>query len=299
MGSRPREYRIREYADGDVFPFHIGGATVDGRFHEHTHDFVELVVIRKGSGRHLINGRPYRVAPGDVSVFNLGAAHGFDSARGLEMVNVMYAPSLLAGAGPDLRALPGFQALFAISPTPGADYRCAMRLDRAGLARVSAVLKRMTEEFAARRPGHQTLLRSMLLELVVYLSRRYSDRGVSVEGPPGALRLAEVAGYMAVNFREPLGLQALADRAGLSRRHFIRLFRRVYGTTPRQHVVALRLQHAAALLGGGERSVTRVAFESGFSDSNYFTRRFTKQFGAPPGRFRSRRPGSRAPAPRA
>ena len=291
MSVRPHEYRMREYAGGDVFPFQIGGATVEGRFPEHTHDFAELVVILAGTGRHVINGRTYRVGPGDVSVFNLGAAHGFEDSRGLEMVNVMYAPSLLAAAGPDLRSLPGFQALFAISPTAGGEYRCMMRLDKPGLGWVSAALKRMVAEFASRREGYQTLLRSQLLELAVYLSRRYSHDAVSVEGPPGALRLAEVAGYMAARFREPLTVGALAERAGLSRRHFIRLFRRIYGTTPVQHLLDLRLRHAAALLGQAGRSVTQVAFDSGFADSNYFTRRFTKCFGAPPGRFRTQRAG--------
>jgi AraC family transcriptional regulator, L-rhamnose operon regulatory protein RhaS len=286
-------YRIAQYPGTGEFPFHIGSATVEGQFHQHTHDFVELVVVTGGSGRHVINGRPYRVGGGDVFVFNLGAAHGFEQAHRLEMVNIMFPPWMLAGAGPDTRSLAGFQALFVVGPASGEEFRCMLRLDRAGLAQVQAMLKRMLDEFNGRRQGCQTLLRAWLLELVVFLSRRYSHRGVTVEGPAGGLRLAEVGGFMGANFREELRLPDLAARAKLSRRHFIRQFRRVYGTTPLQHVLDLRLRHAAQLLSASSRSVTAIAYESGFRDSNYFTRQFARRFGVAPTVYRARA-GTRA-----
>jgi AraC family L-rhamnose operon transcriptional activator RhaR/AraC family L-rhamnose operon regulatory protein RhaS len=74
--------------------------------------------------------------------------------------------------------------------------------------------------------------------------------------------------------------------SGLSRRHFLRLFQQVYGTSPLQHLLDLRLQHAAALLNSTALPITRVAFESGFADSNYFTRQFTARYGVAPRKFR-------------
>jgi AraC-like DNA-binding protein len=293
MAMAHPQYRIAQYPGTGEFPFHIGAATVEGQFHQHTHDFVELVVITGGSGRHVVNGRPFRIGAGDVFVFNLGAAHGFEQAQHLEMVNIMFAPWMLAAAGPDARSLPGFQALFVVGPARGEDFRCMLRLDRPGQTQVGVMLDRMIMEFAGRRGGHQTLLRAWLLELVVFLSRRYSHRGVTVEGPAGALRLAGVASHMGANFREKLSLSELAVKAKLSRRHFIRQFRRVYGTTPLQHLLDLRLQHAAQLLRAGGRSVTAIAYESGFQDSNYFTRQFARRFGIAPSAYRAR-PAARA-----
>lgn len=281
-------YSMRDYQDSGAFPFHIGPATVDGRFAVHTHDFAELVVILDGTGRHVINGAPYDVGAGDVSVFNLGATHGFERARRLRMVNVMYAPSLLAPIGPDVRALAGFQALFVISPTAGADYRCMMRLDKKGLEQARGLLTRMSDEFSAKRPGSYTLIRALLTELVVLLSRRYSHGGVNVAGPEAALRLAATAGHMSATFREPHTVAQLADMTGISRRHFMRLFKQINGVSPLQYLLDLRLRHAAQLLRTTPMPITRVAFDSGFSDSNYFTRQFARRYGEAPREWRMR-----------
>jgi AraC-like DNA-binding protein len=289
MTSNVRSYRIADLPRTDQFPFHIGTARVHGSFWQHTHDYVELVVILAGRGRQVINGRSYTVCPGDVAVFNLGAAHGFEDGLELEMVNVVYAPSLLGSVGADVRALAGFQALFVLGSRSDTDYRCMVRLDAQALGEVRLLLARMAEELGAERPGYQTLLRSLLHELVVFLSRHYAHARATVAAPAVALKLADALAYMVGNFREPLSVAELAARAGLSDRHFLRLFRRVYGTTPLQHLLGLRLQHAAQALHAGSTSVTEIAFDSGFTDSNYFARLFTRQFGVSPTRYRASR----------
>jgi len=280
------QYRMRDYAGADVFPFHMGPALVNGRFEEHAHDHAELVIVTAGTGVHVINGKPYQVGAGDVSVFNVGTTHGFEQARTLRMTNIMYSPSVLSGIGSDVAAMPGYQALFVISPSAGADYRCMMRIAGSALVVAQALIARMSHEFDHKRPGYQTAIRSLLAQLVVYLSRQYSQAGVKVAGPQSALRLADTAGFMAASFREPLTIDRLAALSGLSRRHLLRQFKQVFGTTPLQYLLDLRLRHAAELLRSTTLPVTRVAFESGFEDSNYFTRRFSARHGVSPRAYR-------------
>ncbi len=283
------QYRMRDYAGAETFPFHMGPAVVDGRFEEHAHDFVELVVVSAGTGLHVINGRSYEVGAGDVCVFNLGATHGFEQARTLRMTNIMCSPGMLSDVGQDTRSLPGFQALFVISPSGEGDYRCMMRVDAPRLVAAQALIARMSHEFTRKDPGYQTALRSLLTQLVVYLSRQYSGQGVTVSGPATALRLADTVSYMSSSYREPLTVTQLADMACLSRRHFLRQFKQVYGTTPLQYLLGLRLRHAADLLRSTSLPVTRVAFESGFADSNYFTRQFSARYGVSPRTWREKR----------
>ena len=38
----------------------------------HTHDFIELVYIKSGSGVHVINDRHYNISPGDLLFINYG-----------------------------------------------------------------------------------------------------------------------------------------------------------------------------------------------------------------------------------
>lgn len=79
----------------------------------------------------------------------------------------------------------------------------------------------------------------------------------------------------------------LADRFDLSRRTTYRLFERI-GTTPMKWLWDLRLDHAHRQLELGRKSVTEVAFSSGFNDTAHFARLFKRRFGQPPNSLRRR-----------
>lgn len=85
-------------------------------------------------------------------------------------------------------------------------------------------------------------------------------------------------------------LDDLAALAGLSRYHFIRVFREATGQSPHAYVTTRRLGLARRLLARGERPA-EVAIACGFADQAHLTRLFRQAFGLAPGRYaRSVRP---------
>ena len=87
--------------------------------------------------------------------------------------------------------------------------------------------------------------------------------------------------------QSPLSLADLAAAAGFSPFHFLRLFRRVTGTTPHRYLVDARLRLAARLLLDTRRPVTDIAYAVGFQDLSNFVRTFHRAIGASPRSFRS------------
>src|SRR5262245_31631328 len=85
---------------------------------------------------------------------------------------------------------------------------------------------------------------------------------------------------------EPLDVDDLAGRAGLSRAHFSREFRRAFGESPHQYLLTRRLERAAALLRTTDRSVTDVCFAVGLRSVGSFTTSFTRTYGVPPKTYR-------------
>ncbi len=81
-----------------------------------------------------------------------------------------------------------------------------------------------------------------------------------------------------------LTLDDLANAAGLSRFHFLRLFRRAYGKTPNAYLQEVRLEHARSLLGGG-KSVTEACVSVGFSSIGSFSALFAKKVGMSPSQY--------------
>jgi transcriptional regulator GlxA family with amidase domain len=103
---------------------------------------------------------------------------------------------------------------------------------------------------------------------------------------------------MEQNMADPLPIATIAARLHLSMRQLERLFHGALGERPAIIYRRLRLRYARWLLENTERSITDVAFETGFSDSAHFSRQFKDFFGATPSSARSfhRRPLDEAAA---
>jgi AraC-like DNA-binding protein len=97
-----------------------------------------------------------------------------------------------------------------------------------------------------------------------------------------------------MRFAEPLDLDALARAAHVSRWHFVRAFRRVFGETPHQYLLKRRIERAKELLRETDRSVTEVSLDVGFRSLGSFSTAFRDLVGEPPSEY-SRRWRSASP----
>jgi AraC family transcriptional regulator len=106
-----------------------------------------------------------------------------------------------------------------------------------------------------------------------------------------AVRAAEM---IEARYAEKLDLETLAQDAGLSAFHFLRLFSKVLGVSPHQYLLRTRLAAAARiLLDDPDRSITDVAYDVGFGDVSSFVRTFHRAAGVSPKNYRGRRDRSK------
>jgi AraC-like DNA-binding protein len=68
----------------------------------------------------------------------------------------------------------------------------------------------------------------------------------------------------------------------------MRVFRKATGQTPIDYLVRLRIQKSISLLRNTDQPIIEIALESGFNDSNYFTRQFRKLTNESPSAYRKR-----------
>lgn len=106
-------------------------------------------------------------------------------------------------------------------------------------------------------------------------------------------RLARVLEMMSARMAEPLTLDELAAEGGISKFHFVRVFRRRTGRTPHAMLQALRLDAARRMLASGDLPVAVVACRCGFGTGQRLTTAFTRRFGLPPTRWRAAHRGDR------
>jgi transcriptional regulator GlxA family with amidase domain len=88
------------------------------------------------------------------------------------------------------------------------------------------------------------------------------------------------------HLQEALSVENLADVAGMSVRHFARVFARDIGMTPMAFVHNARLDHARGLLETTELPLKTVAYRSGFRNERCMRMQFCDRLGLSPAQYR-------------
>ena len=91
---------------------------------------------------------------------------------------------------------------------------------------------------------------------------------------------------LALRCMERLPLADLATVVGCSPYHLCRVFRREVGVPLHRYQRWLRLSRAVERIAGGERDLTALALDLGFSDHSHFTGAFRQELGFPPSALR-------------
>lgn len=278
---------LRYFSNNENFPFFIQYGYHKEEMFVHTHaDFSELVVILEGSATHIVNGEEYPIQKGDVFVINDSTSHGYRHTNNFRLCNIMFQPSYFLPVQNDLKALPGFHALFVIEPALSKQkgFLGQFTLNRRNFIEIQQLIKQISDEFSAQSSGYQTMITSLFLQMITRLSRFYHTKSPDMEND--SLSLAAPAAYIESHFREEITIDQLSRMANMSTRHFRRIFHGIYGTSPLKYINNLRIQAASHLLTNSKLSVTEIAIRCGYSDGNYFSSKFKQATGKSPMEYR-------------
>lgn len=105
---------------------------------------------------------------------------------------------------------------------------------------------------------------------------------------PLARHLLRVRDLIDRAYAEQLDVSALARSASVSPSYFGRSFKAAFGETPHQYLMSRRMERAKALLRTGDRSVTEVCMDVGFTSLGSFSTQFRRLVGESPSAYRSR-----------
>lgn len=89
-------------------------------------------------------------------------------------------------------------------------------------------------------------------------------------------RLVRAKLYIESHHAATIDLQAMAEASCLSRFHFLRMFKSVFGLTPYQYLIRVRVTKAMELIERGS-SVSEACYAVGLEGLSSFARRFKKQ----------------------
>jgi len=156
--------------------------------------------------------------------------------------------------------------------------------------KATPLLKALFPELIQRLSAKETLdastARSILHTLILELAR-VIDSGSSGESFSAArLRVRNFLQHLQTTLDTPWTLDEMAERCGFKRTYFSQLVHELTGYPPLQYLSRIRFEHACHLLADPARSITEIAFESGYASSQYFAEAFKRQARITPTQYR-------------
>jgi len=231
-------------------------------FIEESHiDFVDVTYIVRGKAEYSINSVNYTVTAGDLLCIpkgSLRSAIGFPDDP-VECYCVNGRMRLLYGG--DI-ALP-FPLVSHIGLYPD----------------IIDLYRELNAEWLSRDAGYGMRVRATWLMIL----QRYFQLMVYKNDPSNVdNRIKKVLRYVIDHYPDPLTVQSMAELVGLSPWYFGNFFKQETGTSFREYLTSIRLNHAEDMLRSGEYNVSEVAAACGFSNIFYFCKVFKESRGITP-----------------
>lgn len=130
-----------------------------------------------------------------------------------------------------------------------------------------------------------SLASALAARLLALQSRKEAPDSKPVRALP-AWRLRHVLEYIETHLDEDLTLAELAGVAGFSLSHFKPLFKKALGVPVHRFVLERRVERARLRLLEGDRSLTDIALEAGFSHPSHMARCMRRVLGLSPSQVR-------------
>jgi AraC-like DNA-binding protein len=258
------------------------------------------------------DGQSVVLAPGDIVIFPHGDPHHMTSGQTARppFPNYGITPKikardlspLHAGGGGDVsRFVCGYMTcdphlsrpiLNGLPPV----FKVNVRTDSSGHWLETSIMH-LVDEAVSGRVGSEAMLAKLSEALFVDTLRRYVDSLpeqqsgwlAGARDPVVGRSLALLHGRVA----HPWTIADLADQVGISRSALVERFSRYLSEPPMAYLTRWRLQLAAESLQKTSRGVAEIAADIGYESEAAFSRAFKREFGQPPGRYRSDHKGSR------
>jgi AraC family transcriptional activator of pobA len=247
----------------------------------HRHAYHELIWVREGHGRHLVDGEPVEFGPRTLTLIAKGQVHQFERAESVTAIVARFDDDWLEGGLTEQiwrRSLFSGKACTSLSPPADEAKRFD---DLLGLLRVE--VSRPADRESAELRRH--LLAAALLWARRWREAQMEEGGATRSDVQLHQRFVEA---LERDFTTHHDAGHYADEVGVTTGTLSRTLTKLTGRTTKQLILERLVLEAVRLLRFSDLSVKEIAARLGFSDQFAFSKAFKRQRGAAPVDFRGR-----------
>ena len=237
---------------------------------QHSHDFCEILYVAGGAGEAILEGKKFRLAPGDLVVVNPGTLHEerSDAKAPLRLIFLAIRDFAVPGLPAGCLSQEKYRVLSC------GEYRYKMDI----------YLRELLQETSSQIEFYQEIsqgLVSALLVLVLRLIRINPEDEAAL-----SQECQKIKEYLDQNFTSPITLDSLSETVYISKHYLSHLFKEQTGVSPIKYLTSKRMEKACELLSETELPVSEVSKAVGYENPLYFSQVFKRIYGISPVKYR-------------
>ena len=199
---------------------------------QHSHDFCEILYVAGGAGEAILEGKKFRLAPGDLVVVNPGTLHEerSDAKAPLRLIFLAIRDFAVPGLPAGCLSQEKYRVLSC------GEYRYKMDI----------YLRELLQETSSQIEFYQEIsqgLVSALLVLVMRLIRINPEDEAAL-----SQECQKIKEYLDQNFTSPITLDSLSETVYISKHYLSHLFKEQTGIYPIKYLTLKRIEKACELL---------------------------------------------------
>ena len=250
----------------------LSATYITHKFSHHYHETYAVGVIECGAYQFYHRGSMERISQGQIVLINPNEVHGGEPVDNVGWKYRMLYPSIhlmqkiaheITG---DEWTVPHFSKPIVEDPIVSRQ-----------LLHLHHVL-----EYSDNRLKRDTAMRIALGSLIL---RHAENQPVDCCTSTERDAVRRVREYLETYFEANTALDELADIAGLSPFHLVRVFKDETGLPPHTYLTHVRILRAREMLQNNPMSIADVAYATGFTDQSHLTRWFKRIVGVTPGKY--------------
>ena len=272
----------------DHFPFLVSYQCLSeydsNSFMWHCHPEIEITYVKEGSMHYRINNRSFHLKEGDIIFCNSNALHSgeMENQEDCSYIPITFDPKLIYGF---------FQSTICtryVDPVIQNLAVCALHIDysekwhetfRDRMLEVISLDKQKPDFYELDISIRMQLLWRLLVEHLPHQPVSTTSDFTEYE------RIRRILSYIEQNYMNQITLDDISEHIHLCESECTRLFKRHMNTTLFSFLQEYRIERSLEYLHTKE-SISSIAEKTGFSDSNYYSKVFSKIKGCSPREYR-------------
>ena len=272
----------------DHFPFLVSYQCLSeydsNSFMWHCHPEIEITYVKEGSMHYRINNRSFHLKEGDIIFCNSNALHSgeMENQEDCSYIPITFDPKLIYGF---------FQSTICtkyVDPVIQNLAICGVHIDysekwhetfRDRMLEVITLDKKKPDFYELNISIRMQILWRLLVEHLPHQPVSTASDFTEYE------RIRRILSYIEQNYMNQITLDDISEHIHLCESECTRLFKRHMNTTLFSFLQEYRIERSLEYLNTKE-SISSIAEKTGFSDSNYYSKVFSKIKGCSPREYR-------------